>query len=161
VIEAAARLQRPCDPGGDCVGLLDPVQDRVREDRVELAGEGERTGVGHLEGEAGVGATGLDDHFRRRVDPDHGGPGGSDRGGQVPRAGPQVEDAFAGLRREEFDELRPVLPHEGVAVVVEERVPGVGRVHAASRAGEVLGSCRFSAADVRKVYYAGSCGRRE
>ena len=123
--EAPAGSERAGHAGDDVWRrLLHPVQRGVGEDGVGLAFDGEGAPVGVLEGERGVERPRALDHRGIAVDADHVGAAGGDGGGQRARAAAEIDDALAGLRREQIDHVGGEGRDEAERAVVEPGVPG-------------------------------------
>jgi len=89
------------------------VQHRAGEDRIESLGCFERACVAGLKPQPGETATCLRDHLRRRVNFNNVGARRRSFGGELARAAPEVEDPFAGLDVEQFEQAPAELPDEG------------------------------------------------
>ncbi len=126
--EAAARAQVHGDPRGDRVGVHDPVQRRVREDRIEAGFERERARVGHDQRQPRMGVAGALDHLSRCIEPDGLGARIGNRAREVPRPAADIQDALAGLRLEQRHQFATVLVHEGMTRVVQRRVPSLSHL---------------------------------
>jgi hypothetical protein len=102
--KAAARLQRPRDAGEHRFLRMHPVQRGVREHRVELALEGEA--LARHDPRVEPLRLGRGDHVGRGIDRDDCGAGGGELRGQHAVAAAEIENALAGLGREQLDDRR-------------------------------------------------------
>ena len=125
--ETSAPLQCAGDAGDGGAGIPDPVQDGVREHRVELGLEGERGGVHQAGVDAAV--AGRRDHCLRMVDANHLAAGVDDVTGQRAITATEVQDALAGPRREKREHGASQHRHEARVGLIILGVPGLLRRH--------------------------------
>jgi hypothetical protein len=125
--EAAARLERARDGGEDRVGVSHPVQDGVREHRVEFALERQSTRVRH----AGVDSLphGLGDHLGGGVDSDHRGARCDDPRREGSVAAAQIKDPLAGPCGEMREQRRTERWYERGVLPVVGRGPRLRHPH--------------------------------
>jgi len=121
--EATAGFEYGRDGDNGAFGIGDPMERGVGENGVELFGESEIAGVHDFESDGRVSGAGLLDHFWGAVDTSDMRTLGSDLRGKVAGAAADVEDVFARLSFEKFEQSGGHFPDEGVFLVVQCGVP--------------------------------------
>ena len=102
------------------------MQNRVGENRIERPIEPKIRRVGHLEMHIRKLTLRLRDHLRGIINSQNLAATLGDLMGQMPRAAPQIEHALTGFWQKKIEQIGAEFPDEGVLVVVEFCVPGIG-----------------------------------
>jgi hypothetical protein len=119
--ESSVRSQRTVDTVEDRCQIRDPVEDRVREHRVELAGKRERLRIDQTHIEAA--GPRRRQQVGRGVNPDHDAALRRELFGQHAVATPKVENAFAGLRLQQVENRPSQIGHKSCVRRVVGGVP--------------------------------------